>query len=154
MVAVRIGPDVRMAVVGTPAYFAGRRQPRTPQDLTAHACINLRLPTYGGIYAWEFEKRRRELKARVDGQFIFNNIALRLNAALAGFGMAYLPEDQMLQRVEEGRLIRVLEDWCPPFPGYHLYYPSRRQATPAFSLLVDAVRYRGPSNSLTVRPGP
>src|SRR5215203_7231725 len=117
MVAVRIGPDVRMAVVGTPAYFAGRRQPRTPQDLTAHACINLRLPTYGGIYAWEFEKRGRELKARVDGQFIFNNIALRLNAALAGFGMAYLPEDQVLQRVEEGRLIRVLEDWCPPFPG-------------------------------------
>lgn len=109
------------------------------------------MPTYGGIYAWEFEKRGRELKARVDGQFIFNNIALRLNAALAGFGMAYLPEDQVLQRVEEGRLIRVLEDWCPPFPGYHLYYPSRRQATPAFSLLVDAVRYRGPSKPSAVR---
>ena len=151
MVAVRIGPDMRIAVVGAPSYFARSRRPRTPQDLTAHACINLRLPTYGGIHAWEFEKRGRELKARVDGQFIFNNIALRLNAALAGFGMASLPEDQVLQRVEEGRLIRVLEDWCPPFPGYHLYYPSRRQATPAFSLLVDAVRYRGPSKPSAVR---
>jgi DNA-binding transcriptional LysR family regulator len=143
MIAVRIGPDMRMAVVGAPSYFSGRSRPKKPQDLTAHACINLRLPTYGGLYAWEFEKRGRELKVRVDGQFVFNNIALRLNAALAGCGLAYLPEDQVKTHLADGRLIRVLDDWCPPFSGYHLYYPSRRQPTPAFALLVDALRYRG-----------
>ena len=142
MIAVRIGPDFRMAVVGAPSYFASRPRPKTPQDLTAHNCINLRLPTYGGLYAWEFEKRGRELKVRVDGQLVFNNIALRLNAALAGLGLAYLPEDQVQAHLAEGRLIRVLADWCPPFSGYHLYYPSRRQPTPAFALLVDALRYR------------
>jgi len=142
MIAVRIGPDMRMAVVGTPSYFAGRPKPQTPEDLTAHACINLRLPTYGGLYAWEFEKNGRELRVRVEGQFVFNNIALRLNAALAGFGLAYLPEDQVQEHVTEGRLIRVLKDWCPPFSGYHLYYPSRRQPAPAFALLVDALQYR------------
>src|SRR4051794_19245672 len=108
MIAVRIGPDMRMAVVGTPSYFAGRPKPQTPEDLTAHACIDLRLPTYGGLYAWEFEKNGRELRVRVEGQFVFNNIALRLNAALAGFGLAYLPEDQVQEHVTEGRLIRVL----------------------------------------------
>ncbi len=143
MIAVRIGPDMRMAVVGAPSYFARRPQPKKPQDLTAHGCINLRLPTYGGLYAWEFEKRGRELKVRVEGQFVFNNFALRLNAALAGCGLAYLPEDQVQTHLAEGRLIRVLDDWCPPFSGYHLYYPSRRQPTPAFALLVDALRYRG-----------
>jgi DNA-binding transcriptional LysR family regulator len=142
MVAVRIGPDMRMAVVGAPSYFAGRSRPRTPQELTAHACVNLRLPTHGGLYAWEFEQGGRELKVRVEGQLVFNNVALRLNAVLAGFGLAYLPEDQVQGYVADGRLIRVLADWCPPFPGYHLYYPSRRQHTPAFALLVEALRYR------------
>lgn len=143
MIAVRIGPDMRMAVVGAPAYFARRPKPRTPQDLTAHNCINLRLPTYGGLYAWEFEKAGRELKVRVEGQLVFNTVGLRMNAVLAGLGLAYLPEDQVRARIASGELVRVLADWCPPFPGYHLYYPSRRQATPAFSLLVDALRYRG-----------
>jgi len=142
MIAVRIGPDFAMAVVGAPSYFARRPRPKKPQDLTAHDCINLRLPTYGGLYAWEFEKRSRELKVRVEGQLVFNNIALRLNAALAGFGLAYLPEDLVQTHLADGRLIRVLSDWCPPFSGYHLYYPSRRQPTPAFALLVDALRYR------------
>jgi DNA-binding transcriptional LysR family regulator len=142
MIAVRVGPDMRMAVVGAPSYFATRPRPETPQDLTAHDCINLRLPTYGGLYAWEFEKGGRELKVRVEGQSVFNNIALRLNAALAGFGLAYLPEDQVQTHLADGRLVRVLADWCPPFSGYHLYYPSRRQPTPAFALLVNALRYR------------
>ncbi|MBA1143391.1 LysR family transcriptional regulator [Mesorhizobium neociceri] len=143
MIAVRIGPDMRMAVVGSPAYFATRPKPRTPQDLTDHNCINLRLPTYGGLYAWEFEKAGRELKVRVEGQLVFNTGALRMNAVLAGLGLAYLPEEQVTAHLADGRLLRVLADWCPPFPGYHLYYPSRRQATPAFSLLVDALRHRG-----------
>jgi DNA-binding transcriptional LysR family regulator len=143
MIAVRIGPDMRMAVVGSPAYFARRPKPRAPQDLTSHNCINLRLPTYGGLYAWEFEKAGRELKVRVEGQLVFNTAALRMNAVLAGLGLAYLPEDQVTTCLADGRLVRVLADWCAPFAGYHLYYPSRRQATPAFSLLVDALRYRG-----------
>ncbi|KAA0700662.1 LysR family transcriptional regulator [Neorhizobium sp. P12A] len=143
MIAVRIGPDMRMAVVGSPAYIARRGTPLTPQDLTDHTCINMRLPTYGGIYAWEFERDDREVKVRTEGQLVFNNIALRLNAALAGLGLAFLPEDVVLPHLEEGRLVRLLEDWCPPFPGYHLYYPSRRQSSPAFALLVDPLRYRG-----------
>ena len=143
MIAVRIGADMRMAVVGSPSYFARRPRPKKPQDLTAHDCINLRLPTYGGLYAWEFEKGGREVKVRVEGKLVFNTIALRLNAALAGFGLAYLPEDQVRAHVAKGRLIRVLADWCPSFSGYHLYYPTRRQPTPAFALLVDALRYRG-----------
>ena len=143
MIAVRVGPDFRWAVVGAPSYFAKRTRPKRPQDLTAHDCINLRLPTYGGLFAWEFEKRGRELKVRVEGQLVFSNLALRLNAALAGLGLAYLPEDQVQTHLAAGRLIRVLDDWCAPFPGYHLYYPSRRQSTPAFALLVDALRFRG-----------
>ncbi|WFU08614.1 LysR family transcriptional regulator [Rhizobium sp. CB3090] len=142
MIAVRIGPDMRMAAVGAPAYFENRPKPLTPQDLTCHNCINLRLPTYGGIYAWEFEKEGHELKVRVEGQLVFNNIALRLNAALAGLGLAYLPEDIVQPYLRDGRLVRVLEDWCPPFTGYHLYYPSRRQASPAFALVVNALRRR------------
>ena len=145
MIAVRVGPDMRMAVVGAPFYFARRPRPKTPQDLTAHDCINLRLPTYGSLYAWEFENGEHELNVRVEGQLVFNNLALRLNAAVAGLGLAYLPEDQVQTHLAEGRLIQVLADWCPPFPGYHLYYPNRRQPTPAFALLVDALRYRGPA---------
>jgi DNA-binding transcriptional LysR family regulator len=109
----------------------------------AHNCINIRLPTYGGLYAWEFEKGGRELKVRVEGQLIFNNAAMRLRSVLAGLGLAYLPEDQARPLIADGRLIRVLADWCPPFQGYHLYYPSRRQSSPAFALLVEALRYRG-----------
>jgi DNA-binding transcriptional LysR family regulator len=142
MIAVRIGPDMCMAVVGSPSYLANRGRPQTPQDLTAHNCINLRLPTYGGLYGWEFEKDGHELRVRVDGQLVFNNIALRLNAALAGLGLAYLPEDQIEDHLAKGRLVRVLDEWCSPFPGYHLYYPSRRQSSPAFALLVDALRHR------------
>jgi DNA-binding transcriptional LysR family regulator len=143
MIAVRIGPDTRMAVVGAPSYLAKRPRPETPQDLMAHACINLRLPTHGGLYAWEFEKGGRELRVRMEGQLVFNATALILDAALAGLGLAYLPEEQVRTQLAEGRLVRVLADWCPPFPGYHLYYPSRRQPTPAFALLVEALRYRG-----------
>jgi DNA-binding transcriptional LysR family regulator len=143
MIAVRIGPDMRMAVVGAPSYFAKRSPPKRPQDLTEHNCINLRLPTYGGLYAWEFEKGNRELKVRVDGQLVFNDLGQSLNAALAGLGLAYLPDDVAQPHLARGRLKLVLEDWCPPFPGYHLYYPSRRQSSPAFALLVDALRHRG-----------
>src|SRR6266850_1345965 len=142
MIAVRIAPDMRMAVVGAPSYFANRSLPKKPQDLTEHNCINLRLPTYGGLYAWEFEKSGRELKVRVEGQLIFNGTAQMLNAALAGFGLAYVPEDVAQPHLAQGRLKRVLDDWCPSFPGYHLYYPSRRHSSPAFALLVDALRYR------------
>ncbi|MBB5046639.1 DNA-binding transcriptional LysR family regulator [Rhodopseudomonas rhenobacensis] len=144
MIAARIGPDMRMAVVGSPAYFAKHAKPGTPQELTAHNCINIRLPTYGGLFAWEFEKGGHEVKVRVEGQLVFNNIALRLESALQGLGLAYMPEDHALDHIREGRLIRVLEDWCEPFPGYHLYYPSRRHASPAFAIMVDALRYRGP----------
>jgi DNA-binding transcriptional LysR family regulator len=143
MIAVPVGPDMRMAVVGTPAYIARKGVPRTPQDLTGHDCINLRLPTHGSLYAWEFEKDGRELRARVEGQLVFNTIGLRLQAALSGLGLAYLPEDQVEAHLAEGRLVRVLEDWCPPFAGYHLYYPSRRPPTAAFALVVEALRYRG-----------
>lgn len=143
MIAVRIGPDMRMAVVGAPAYFERRSKPQTPAELTDHNCINLRLPTYGGVYAWEFEKDGREVKVRVEGQLVFNNAQLRLNAALSGLGLAFVPEALVRQPLSDGRLVRVLEDWCASFPGYHLYYPSRRQTSPAFALLVNALRYRG-----------
>jgi DNA-binding transcriptional LysR family regulator len=142
MIAVRIGPDIRMAVVGAPTYFKKRPLPRTPQELVEHSCINLRLPTHGGLYAWEFEKGGRELRVRVDGQLVFNGTTQMLNAALAGFGLAYVPEDLALPHLSKGRLVRALADWCPPYPGYHLYYPSRRQSSPASALLVDALRYR------------
>jgi DNA-binding transcriptional LysR family regulator len=142
MIAVRIGPDMRIAVVGAPSYFAKRSPPKTPQDLTDHICINLHLPTYGGLYAWEFEKGGRELRVRVEGQLVLNGTTQVLNAALAGFGLAYVPEDLAQPHVGQGRLKRVLEDWCLPFSGYHLYYPSRRHSSPAFALLVDALRYR------------
>jgi DNA-binding transcriptional LysR family regulator len=147
MVAVRIGPDLRMAVVGSPAYFARNSKPKAPQDLANHQCINLRLPTAGGLYAWELEKGRRELRVRVEGQLAFNNVPMILRGAIAGFGLACVLEDQTAADVADGRLVRVLEDWCPPFSGYHLYYPSRRQPSAAFALLVDAFRYRGGSHS-------
>ena len=143
MIAMRIGPEMRMAVVGAPAYFAKRPKPTHPQDLTDHNCLNLRLPTSGGLYSWEFAKGQRKMNVRVDGQLAFNNAGMILNAALEGFGLACLLEDFVRPAIKEGALVRVLSDWCPPFPGYHLYYPSRRQLTPAFALVVQALRYRG-----------
>jgi DNA-binding transcriptional LysR family regulator len=143
MIAVRIGPDMRMAVVGAPSYLKKHPAPEKPQDLIGHSCINLRLLTHGGLYAWEFEKAGRELKVRVDGQLTFNGTFQMLNAALAGFGLAYVPEDLAQQHITRGRLKRVLADWCPPYSGYHLYYPSRRQSSAAFTLLVDALRHHG-----------
>ncbi len=140
MIAVPIGPPVRLVVVGTPAYFARHPPPRKPQDLTNHGCINMRLP--GGVYAWEFEKGSRAIKVRVEGQLVVNGIDEMVSAARAGIGIGFVPEDLAEPFVAKGQLRRVLEDWTPPFPGFHLYYASRRQASPAFSLLVDALRYR------------
>jgi DNA-binding transcriptional LysR family regulator len=142
MIAVPIGPEMRMAVVGSPAYFAKRPLPRKPQDLTAHNCINIRLPKHGGLYAWEFAKGKQKVTVRVEGQLVFNSTTLMLSAALEGLGLLHLTEQQVQQYVSDGRLIRVLDDWCQPFSGYHLYYASRRQPTPAFALLVNALRYR------------
>ncbi|CAE6757629.1 LysR family transcriptional regulator [Paraburkholderia domus] len=146
MIAVRIAPDMRMAVVGAPAYFAKRSRPKAPQDLTDHNCINLRLPTHGGLYAWEFEKSGHELNVRVEGQLVFNGTNQMLNAALAGCGLAYVPEDLARPHIAAGQLKQVLKDWCPTFPGYHLYHPSRRQSSRALAVLIDALRFRaGPS---------
>ena len=142
MIAMRIGPDQRMAVVGTHSYFKGRSEPKKPQDLINHNCIALRLP-HGGLYAWEFEKAGRQLRVRVEGQLTYNTTAQMLNAAVAGLGLAYVPEGLVQAHMTKGRLRRVLGDWCPPYSGYHLYYPSRRQPSAAFALLVDALRYRG-----------
>ncbi|HEY0314035.1 MAG TPA: LysR family transcriptional regulator [Allosphingosinicella sp.] len=140
MIAMPIGPEMRMACVGAPAYFARAPRPRVPQDLAAHACINLRFATSGGLYAWEFEKDGRALNVRVEGPLTFNSSRMCRRAALDGYGLAFLPEDQVAADFAEGRLVRVLEDWTPPFPGYHLYYPSRRQHSPAFALLLEALR--------------
>ncbi|KAG8152948.1 LysR family transcriptional regulator [Burkholderia catarinensis] len=142
MIAVRIGADWRMAVAGSPSYFAKRPPPKTPEDLSDHSCINLRLPTMWSIRPWEFEKDGRKVKISTEGQLVFNNIALRLKSALDGLGLVYLPEDQVDEHVSEGRLVRVLDDWCPAYSGYHLYYPSRRHHSAAFALLVDTLRYR------------
>lgn len=142
MIAVRIAPDLNMAVVGAPAYFANHPIPATPHELTAHNCINLRLTTYGGLYAWEFEKDGQALNVRVQGQLVYNSSRPMLRAALAGFGLACIPEDIAREHIESGRLVHVLADWMPTFPGYHLYYPSRRQSSPAMSLVIDALRYR------------
>ncbi|MBY3206868.1 LysR family transcriptional regulator [Rhizobium laguerreae] len=143
MIAVKIGPEMRMAVVGAKSYFHQHPWPEVPQNLTAHNCIQIRMPTYGNILAWEFEKDGHELKVRVEGQLVFNNMAMRIDAVKRGLGLAYMPEDQVADHVARGELIKVLEDWCAPFPGYHLYYPNRRHASPAFSLVVEALRYRG-----------
>lgn len=142
MVAVRIGPDMRMAVVGSPKYFKSRSLPQSPHDLMEHNCINVRLPTYGGVFPWDLEKDGQEVNVRVEGQLVFNNLALRVQSALDGLGIAYLPEDAVASHIKSSRLIRVLEEWCPTFSGYHLYYPSRKH-TPALSVLIDKLRYRG-----------
>jgi DNA-binding transcriptional LysR family regulator len=142
MIAVRIGPDVRFAVIGAKSYFANQTAPLTPQQLTDHTCINLRLPTRGGLWAWDFERNGRELKVRVEGQIILNSIFDIVDAAVEGFGVAYVPEDLAELHVSKGRLVRVLEEWCPPWPGYHLYFPSRRQTSPVLTLLIEALRYR------------
>jgi DNA-binding transcriptional LysR family regulator len=145
MIAVRISPDMKRAVVGSPGYLSGRPLPRTPQDLTRHNCINMRLPTYGGLSPWEFVKDGKALQVQVEGQAIFNTTPQKLQAALDGGGLATLPDDMVADHVACGRLVRVLEDWCPTYPGYQLYYPSRRQASPAFALVVDTLRWRGDS---------
>jgi DNA-binding transcriptional LysR family regulator len=145
MIAVRISPDMKRAVVGSPAYLAGRPLPQTPQDLTRHNCINLRLATHGGLAPWEFVRDGKELQVQVEGQAIFNTTPQKLQAALDGAGLATLPDDMVAEHVAAGRLQRVLEDWCPTYPGYHLYYPSRRQASPAFAVVLEALRYRADS---------
>lgn len=143
MIAVPIGPPLRMAVVASPAYLAEHPAPKNPHDLMAHNCINQRMPTSGGLYVWDFERKGRKLNVRVDGQLIFNTAQPQVDAALAGLGITLLPEDEVVAHIETGRLVRLLEDWCPPFAGYHLYYPSRRQPSPAFALVVDALRDSG-----------
>jgi DNA-binding transcriptional LysR family regulator len=140
MVAVRIGPDEAFAIVAAPSYFAAHKAPLEPQDLTQHRCINLRLPTHGGLYAWEFEKDGKEVRVRVSGQLVFNGIMQVLQAALDGFGLAFMPENLARPYLEDGRLVRALEDWCPAFSGYHIYYPSRRQPSQAFTIVLDALR--------------
>lgn len=147
MIAVRVAPDMRMAIVGSPAYFKGRAMPKVPQDLTSHNCINLRLPTYGGVIAWELQKGSREVQVRPEGQATFNGTYEMMNAALCGSGLAYVPEDLAQEHVKAGRLRRVLEDWSKSFPGHHVYYPSRRQSSRALNVVVEALRFRdrGPS---------
>lgn len=144
MIAVPIGPQLRMAVVASPAYFATQPKPKNPRELIDHNCINMRMQSGGGLYVWDFQRKDKQLNVRVDGQLILNTSPNIVDAALAGLGVAWLPEDEFASHIEEGRLVRVLEEWCPPFPGYYLYYPSRRQPSPAFSLVVDALRYSRP----------
>ena len=153
MVAVRIGPNIRFAVVGAPSYFSRHAAPREPQDLVDHNCINLRFPTHGNLFAWEFQKAGRELHVKVEGQLVTNTLRQRIDAALAGMGLAYVPEDTVIEHMAKGRLTRVLEEWCAPLLGYHLYYPSRRQATPAFAVLIEALRYREPPTGRGRRGG-
>ena len=145
MIAVPIGPPLRMAVAASPGYFEEHPVPKAPRDLTAHKCINQRMPTSGGLYVWDFERRGRQVNVRVDGPLIFNTTPPQVEAALAGAGVVLLPEDELMPHIEAGRLVRVLEDWCPKFGGYQLYYPSRRQPSPAFSLVVSALRFSGAS---------
>ena len=142
MIAVRVGPDFRMAIVAAPSYFRRRSKPLIPQDLPDHACIGMRLPTSGGIYAWDFRKGAREIKVRIEGRAVFNNVGLIRDAALRGHGVAQIVEDFVQPHIKAGKLVRVMEDWCPLRPGYHLYYPSRRQPSPAFAIVVDALRRR------------
>jgi DNA-binding transcriptional LysR family regulator len=150
MVAVRIAPDMRMAVAASPGYLKGKPMPKTPQDLTAHRCVNLRLPTRGNLYAWDFEKGKKSLNVQVQGQTVFNNTLLMLQAAVDGMGFAYVPFDLVRPHLAEGRLVAALEDWWPSFPGYHLYYANRRQIAPALALVIDALRYRKPTASASV----
>ena len=139
---MRIGPDVRFAVVGAKSYLGKRPGPKTPQELLGHSCINVRLPTHGGLWAWEFERDGHEFKVRVEGQIVVNGMVPVFDAALSGFGLAYVPEDLAEPHLKSGRLVRVLDEWCPYWPGYHLYYPSRRQTSPAFSIVLEALRHR------------
>ncbi|WP_416465280.1 LysR family transcriptional regulator [Pseudomonas sp. LFS044] len=145
MIAVPIGPKLRMAAVAAPSYFAKNPKPKRPQDLTTHSCINLRFPTHGGLYVWEFGRKGKELNVRVEGQVTLNSTPHIVQAALEGLGIAFLPEQEFAPHIDEGRLIRVLDDWCAPFEGYYLYYPSRRQPSPAFSLVLDALRSKDAS---------
>lgn len=149
MIAVPIGPPLRMAVAGSPAYFAAHPPLKTPRDLMEHNCINQRMISSGGLYVWDFERRGRKVNVRVDGSLIFNTVPPQVDAALAGLGIALLPEDELMEHLEAGRLLRVLEDWCPKFPGYQLYYPSRRQPSPAFSLVVQTLRFSSPDRRTT-----
>lgn len=142
MIGVRLGPDFKQALVGSPAYLGKRRRPRTPHDLAEHSCIGLRLPTSGGVYVWPFSRQGQSVRVRPEGQLTFNTITLMLDMAVAGLGLAFLPEDVVQAGIDDGRLVRILADWSPTLPGYHLYYPSRRQQTPAFALLVETLRYR------------
>lgn len=142
MIAVPIGPQLRMAVAASPAYFAQHPKPKNPRDLLKHNCINMRMQSGGGLSVWDFQRKSKQLNVRVDGQLVLNTTPNIVDAALAGLGVAWLPEEEFAPHIEEGRLVRVLEDWCAPFPGYYLYYPSRRQPSPAFSLVVDALRFR------------
>lgn len=144
MIAVRISADQRIAVVGSPSYFANQAKPKKPEDLAEQNCINLRLPTHGGLLPWDFQKGKKSLKIRVTGQWIYNSVGPILRAALAGHGLAFLPEDMVLEHLATGELIRVLEDWCQPYSGYHLYYPSRRQSSGALAVVVEAIRYQAP----------
>lgn len=144
MIAVRISPDMRIAVVGSPSYFADRAKPKTPDELAEHNCINLRLPTHGGLMVWDFRKGKREVKVRVTGQWIYNSISPIVRASLGGQGLAFVPEDAVAEYLADGRLVRVLDDWCQPYTGYHLYYPSRRQSSGALAVIVEALRHREP----------
>ena len=144
MIALPISPKLRMAAVAAPSYWATHQKPKTPDQLTGHSCINLRFPTHGGLYVWEFSRRGKQLNVRVEGQITLNGTFHIVDAALQGLGIAFLPEEEFAPHIDEGRLVRVLEDWCTPFEGYYLYYPSRRQPSPAFSLVVDALRFRDP----------
>lgn len=142
MIAVRISPDLRIAVVGSPGYFAGRARPETPHDLAQHNCINLWLPTHGGFLPWDFDREGQEVKLRVSGQWVFNNSSSNVRAALADYGLAFVPEDMVLEHIAVGRLVRVLDDWCAPYQGYYLYYPSRRQSSRALAVVIEALRHR------------
>jgi DNA-binding transcriptional LysR family regulator len=142
MIAVRLTPDMRMSIVGSPSYLRKRATPQTPHELTLHDCINLRLPTYGGLLPWELHKGRKQIQVRVEGQLTFNGTYQILAATLDGFGLGYIPEDLAKPHVEAGRLKWVLEDWFPTFPGYHVYYPSRRQSSKALAVVIDALRHR------------
>lgn len=148
MIAVPIGPPMRLAVVASPDYFKAHGKPKVPQDLMKHQCINQRMQSSGGLYVWDFERRGQQMNVRVDGQLIFNTTQPQVDAALAGLGITLLPEDELTPYLEDGRLLRVLEDWCPKFEGYHLYYPSRRQPSPAFSLIVQALRITNPRSTM------
>ncbi|MGV2909946.1 LysR family transcriptional regulator [Achromobacter sp. AGC25] len=147
MIAVPVGPKLRMAMAASPAYFQTHPIPKVPRDLLNHNCINMRMQTAGGLYTWDFERRGQSLNVRVDGQLVFNTSPSIVDAAVAGLGIASLPEEEFAPHLQEGRLVRVLEDWCPPFPGYYLYYPSRKQPSHAFSLVLDALRWKAPSGA-------